>query len=67
MSSASLSAPSTPTEQIKQTNVSSKKKRKPHNRVHFPDDESLVTCYLEPPDPWSKGNIYLLSICQNFN
>lgn len=52
---ASVSAPSTPTEQVKQIhNVSAKKKAKHSNRVHFPVDEMLVTCYLEPPDPWSK-------------
>ncbi|XP_015928978.1 protein phosphatase 1 regulatory subunit 37 [Parasteatoda tepidariorum] len=55
-SNTSVSAPSTPTEQIKQihSNVSAKKKAKCSNRVHFPADEILVTCYLEPPDPWSK-------------
>ncbi|GFY72423.1 protein phosphatase 1 regulatory subunit 37 [Trichonephila inaurata madagascariensis] len=52
---ASVSAPSTPTEQVKQIhNASAKKKAKHSNRVHFPVDEMLVTCYLEPPDPWSK-------------
>ncbi|GIX70894.1 protein phosphatase 1 regulatory subunit 37 [Caerostris darwini] len=53
--STSVSAPSTPTEQVKQIHyVSAKKKAKHSNRVHFPVDEMLVTCYLEPPDPWSK-------------
>ncbi|XP_035233055.1 protein phosphatase 1 regulatory subunit 37-like, partial [Stegodyphus dumicola] len=54
--STSKSAPSTPTEQAKQlhTNVSVKKRGKRNSRVHFPVDEMLVTCYLEPPDPWSK-------------
>lgn len=51
---SSVSAPSTPTEQIKQNANVSKKKGKQSTRVHFPDDEMLVTCYLEPPDPWSK-------------
>ncbi|CAL1275333.1 unnamed protein product [Larinioides sclopetarius] len=52
---ASVSAPSTPTEQVKQIhNASAKKKAKHSNRVHFPVDEMLVTCFLEPPDPWSK-------------
>ncbi|KAG8182193.1 hypothetical protein JTE90_017144 [Oedothorax gibbosus] len=54
---SSVSAPSTPTEQAKQIHnaPSSKKKTKHNHRVHFPEDEeSLVTCFLEPPDPWSK-------------
>lgn len=56
---SSVSAPSTPTEQIKQhPNVSIKKKTKQNNRVHFPDDDILVTCFLEPPDPWCKGDIF---------
>ncbi|XP_054715843.1 protein phosphatase 1 regulatory subunit 37-like [Uloborus diversus] len=55
-STVSKSAPSTPTEQAKQihTNMSIKKKAKRNKGVHFPNDEKLVTCYLDPPDPWSK-------------
>lgn len=61
--SSSVSAPSTPTEQIKQhSNVSTKKKAKQNNRVHFPDDEMLVSCFLEAPDPWCKGDLICLLI-----
>ncbi|XP_023216620.1 protein phosphatase 1 regulatory subunit 37-like isoform X2 [Centruroides sculpturatus] len=46
----SVSAPTTPTESSK--SIQSRKMRCKGRRVNFPNDDMIVTGYVDPPDPW---------------
>ncbi|XP_064464006.1 protein phosphatase 1 regulatory subunit 37-like isoform X2 [Ornithodoros turicata] len=56
----SMSAPTTPTETsvMLAHGVSHKRRGKGH-RVNFPEDDRIVTGYVEPPNPW--GNTSMLT------
>lgn len=55
----SASAPTTPTEtsRVAAHSGSAFKRRSKGHRVNFPTDDRIVTGYVDPPNPWSNGEL----------